>query len=156
TTAMMLPFALLGFFWYNHLNYDLVANLPRHAPSAAGTAVLQAHFPAGATGPVNMLVRSETLNFRDSEGFEAIQELTGRMNEQRHALQIADIRSDSSPLGTTAAGKLAAHGGLGTRLVTAAAIRRRATDYFVSPNPEFENRVTKLALELTLDPFSEE
>jgi RND superfamily putative drug exporter len=156
TVLAMLPFALIGVLWYNHLNYDLVANLPRHASSARGTAVLQRHFPAGATGPVNMLLENDKIDFRSSDGFEAIQTLTERLNDNRQELKIADIRSESAPLGTTGAGKLVSHGPLGRRLVTAAAVRRRATDFFVSPNPEFGSHVTKLALELTLDPFSEE
>lgn len=156
TTAAMVPFGILGAVWYNHLNYDLVANLPRNASSAQGTAVLQSHFPAGTTGPVNLLVQSDKLDFRSSDGFEAIQTLTDRVNDHRRELQVADIRSDAAPLGTTGAGKLASKGGLGQRLVTAAAIRRRAAEFYISPNPEFENRVTKLALELELNPFSEE
>src|SRR5262249_47428962 len=91
-----------------------------------------------------------------SDGFEAIQTLTERLNDHRQELRIADIRSESAPLGTTGAGKMASEGPLGRRLITAAAIRHRATEFFVSPTPEFGNHVTQLALELTLDPFSEE
>lgn len=37
STAAMLPFAVVGIAWYNHLNYDLVASLSSDAPSAVST-----------------------------------------------------------------------------------------------------------------------
>jgi RND superfamily putative drug exporter len=57
STAVLVPFAVVGALWYNHLSYDLVGNLPQGAVSVAGTQVLEQHFPAGATGPVNLLIR---------------------------------------------------------------------------------------------------
>jgi len=155
TTALMAPFAVIGVLWYNHLNYDLIGNLPHKAVSALGTSVLERHFPAGTTGPVNVLVRNENIDFRSPDGFAAIKALTERVDDQRAELNIADVRSASAPLGTTAAGKLASTGGLARRLLTSGAVRRQAMNYFVSDVPEFGNHVTRLELELTFDPFSE-
>ncbi|HLJ11754.1 MAG TPA: MMPL family transporter, partial [Planctomycetaceae bacterium] len=155
STAVMAPFAVVAVFCYNRLNYDLVGNLPSHAVSVAGTEALQRHFPAGTTGPVNLLIKNDKVDFRSNDGQDAIKALTDRVNDDRDELKIADIRSSSAPLGTTGAGKLPSTGSLARRLFTAGAVRRRAMNYFVSGDPSLGNHVTRLELELTLDPFSE-
>jgi RND superfamily putative drug exporter len=154
TTASMIPFAVVGMWWYNHLNYDLVGNLPRHAPSVAGTKKLEEHFPAGTMAPVNLLIKNEAVDFRSPDGIEAVEELTKSIDEHRDELQVADVRSLAAPLGTSL-GKSPAEGGTGRKLLTAAAVRRRAINYYVSTDSALANHVTRLELELTLDPFSE-
>jgi RND superfamily putative drug exporter len=151
----MIPFAVVGVWWYNHLNYDLVGNLPRQAPSVAGTKKLEEHFPAGTMAPVNLLIKSESLNFRESDGIEAIEALTKSIDERRDELKVAEIRSLAAPLGTSV-GKISAGGGTGRKLFTAAAVRRRATNYYVSSESALANHATRLEFELTLDPFSEQ
>ncbi len=155
STALMAPFAVVGVVCYNHLNYGLVGNLPRHAASAQGTKVLGQHFPAGATGPVNLLIRNDRIDFRGREGFETIRALTERVERHRDELQIADIRSLARPLGATGSGKPAEVDGRIRRLVQAGIVRRRALGYFVSSDEALHGHVTRLELALTLDPFSE-
>ena len=155
--AAMVPFAILGLAWYNHLNYDLVASLSVDAPSAVGTRELQQHFPAGTTGPVNVVIRNDRIDFRESDGFQAIKSLTQALHADREELKIADVRSLAMPLGTTGAGKLAAsEGGVAKRLVTAGTIHRRAQRYFITNDPALDSHATRLGIELTINPFSEE
>ena len=155
TTASMIPFAVVGVGWYNHLNYDLIGNLPKHAPSVAGTKELEQHFPAGTMAPVNLLIRNESLDFRSSDGIEAVEGLTKSIDERRDELKVADVRSLAAPLGTSI-GKAPAEGGAGRKLLTAATVRRRATNYYVTGDSDLANHVTRLELALTLDPFSEQ
>jgi RND superfamily putative drug exporter len=155
STTALLPFAVVGALWYNNLNYDLVGNLPRGAPSVAGTEVLERHFPAGAAGPVNLLIRSDHLDFRSPEGIEAVKTLTDQVREHRQELQIADLRSIATPLGAVAGERVSKGEGVTRQLLTAATVRRRAMDYFVSSDETLNNHVTRLELQLNLDPFSE-
>ncbi len=155
TMAVMIPFAAVGFLQYNHLSYDLVSNLPRDAASAQGTHELERHFPAGAAGPVYLMVSNPQVDFRSDEGADAIKEFTDNLNDKRDELRIADIRSQSAPLGTTGEGKQAANRPLSERLLTQGVMRRRAVEYYVS-DEERGGHVSRLTLELTLDPFSEQ
>jgi RND superfamily putative drug exporter len=155
TMAVMIPFAAVGCLKYNHLNYDLVSNLPRGAASAQGTRELERHFPAGTAGPVYLMVSNPHVDFRSDEGADAISEFTDSLNDKRDELRIADIRSQSAPLGTTGAGKQAANRPLSERLLTQGVMRRRAIEYYVSDEAR-GGHVSRLTLELTLDPFSEQ
>ena len=156
SVAAMAPFAIFGVMWYNHLNYDLVGNLPKKAVSVAGTQALERHFPAGATAPVNVLIRNDKVDFREREGIDAIQSLTEQVKERRDELQVSDVRSISAPLGAIAGEKISTDGQVSKKLMTKATIRRRATDYFVSRDEALHNHVTRLELELKIDPFSEQ
>ncbi|MGE5194178.1 MAG: MMPL family transporter [Deltaproteobacteria bacterium] len=156
TAAAMAPPAVFGVVNYNRLNYDLVGNLPRTAASARGMALLERHFPPGAVGPVNLLIDNRSIDFRTPAGFSALQELTDRAYEDRQALQIANIRSLSAPLGVNPQAPPQADRNLTGRLVAAGALRRIAEEYFVSSSPGLAGHVARFELELSLDPFSEE
>ncbi len=156
TTAAMVPPAVFGVLNYNRLNYDLVGNLPHSAASARGMALLEQHFPPGAAGPVNLLIDNRSIDFRTPAGFSVLQELTDRAYEDRQALQIADIRSLSAPLGVSPHALPQVDRNLTGRLVAAGALRRIAEEYFVSRSPGLAGHVARFELELSLDPFSEE
>jgi RND superfamily putative drug exporter len=155
TVGLMIPFAAVGILRYNHLNYDLVNNLPRDAASARGMRELERHFPAGAAGPVYLMLADSQIDFRSAEGSAAIQELTDRLDEARDELRIADIRSQSTPLGTTGEGKQAATVPVRERLLTRGVARRKAIEYYVSDESQ-GGHVSRLTLELAIDPFSEQ
>ncbi|MCH7988703.1 MAG: MMPL family transporter [Planctomycetes bacterium] len=63
SVGLMVPFALIGVRFYNHLSYGLISELPNNQPSVIGTAVVQAHFPAGTTGPVTILIENPNVDF---------------------------------------------------------------------------------------------
>jgi RND superfamily putative drug exporter len=155
TVAVMMPFAVVGALWYDYLSFDLVGNLPKKAASVAGTNLLERHFPAGATGPVNVLIRSENVDFSEPQGIGAIQALTESVKQRRDELQVANVRSIAAPLGAIAVKKNAADDDVTRKLMTAAAIRRRAMNYYVGRDADDKQHVTRLELELTIDPFSE-
>src|SRR5690606_35639898 len=66
--SLMLPFAAIALLFANDLSYGLLSQLPTSAPSVAGTATLERHFPGGAIGPMTVLIRNEQVDFTTSEG----------------------------------------------------------------------------------------
>lgn len=103
--GLMLPFAIIGVTFYSHLSYGLLSDLPSGSPSVAGTRAVQEHFPAGATGPITVLLQNEKIDFADEGAADApgglplIRKLTEALYERREELQLADIRSVSHPYG---------------------------------------------------------
>src|SRR5438132_69850 len=124
TVALMAPFAIAAGFLNNHLSYDLIGDLPANAPSVAGTRVLQEHFPAGTIGPATVLLvcpgeqgRSRDLatssgrvDFGSDQGRSLMGKITDRLREQKDALELADVRSLTAPLGITPAAEQALAG----------------------------------------------
>src|SRR5207248_7579930 len=76
-------------------------------------------------------------------------------DEHRAELKVAEIRSVAAPLGTSV-GKVSAEGSASHKLFAAAAVRRKAINYYVSTDSKLANHATRLEFELTLDPFSEQ
>jgi RND superfamily putative drug exporter len=68
TAAVMAPFAAVGLMRAETVSYDLTRNVPAAAPSPAGLRKLREHFPAGATGPVTVLVTDAGADFRTPAG----------------------------------------------------------------------------------------
>jgi len=119
-------------------------------------SLLERHFPPGTAGPVNLLIENPSSDFRTPDGFSALKTLTESAYDDRQALQVADIRSVSAPLGRSSDASEGRPRGLTERLVTAGATRRIAEGYFVSNSPGLAGQVARLELVLSLDPFSEE
>jgi RND superfamily putative drug exporter len=63
SVGLMVPFAVIGVVFYNNLSYGLISELPKNQPSVIGTAAVQAHFPAGTTGPVTILIENSNVDF---------------------------------------------------------------------------------------------
>ncbi|MEX0718304.1 MAG: MMPL family transporter [Planctomycetaceae bacterium] len=142
--ALMLPFAVIGVVWYNHLSYGLLSELPAQSPSVEGALAVQEHFPAGTAGPVTVLIRNPDVDFASSEGQGAIRELTDRLYDRSEELRISDIRSVWYPLGLhTSLSPLAERES-----------RRRAPQYYVSSVPGHAGQVTRLDVVFADDPFS--
>lgn len=99
----MKPAAVFGVLFSGRLSYDLIGNLPSNAPSVLGTKVLREHFPAGIMGSVTVLIANQRIDFGDSEGEKLVRELTNRLRARGTELGLADVRSQSAPLGATSA-----------------------------------------------------
>jgi RND superfamily putative drug exporter len=99
TVACMLPFAIAGFLVAGKLAYDIVGNLPGQAPSVQGIAVLREHFPEGILGQVSTLIVNDKVDFDSAEGRELTTQITNKLRERADDLNIADIRSLTTPLG---------------------------------------------------------
>jgi RND superfamily putative drug exporter len=99
---MLLPFAVVGVAFHNHLSYGLLTDLPKTDPSVVGAKAVQKHFPAGITGPTTILLHNPAFELT---GFSESQELARQVSEHVHAraeaLGIADVRSQAYPLGMT-------------------------------------------------------
>jgi RND superfamily putative drug exporter len=102
TAAIMAPFAIASGFLYNHLSYDMIADLPADATSTAGTRVLQEEFPAGIVGPVTVLIIDPKVDFGGEKGRELVAKLTDELTSNKQDLGLADVRSLTTPLGITA------------------------------------------------------
>jgi len=96
----LLPFAICGLFFYGHLSYGLLTDLPPEAPSVQGARALQAHFPGGEGVPVRVLVDVPGRDFSSDKlkAPEDILELTERI-KARDDLGIQAVRSLGDPTG---------------------------------------------------------
>ena len=153
--GLMLPFAIVGVTFFSHLSYGLLSDLPSNTSSVVGTRAVQDHFPAGATGPITVLLQNDKLDFsglEDPAGNELVQKLTDELYERRDELQLADIRSVSRPYGGDEQIDqiLAKTKSRVERKVT----RDRILEHYVSQQEKVEGHVTRLELTATLDPFS--
>lgn len=153
--GLMLPFAVVGVMFYTHLSYGLLSDLPSNSASLAGTRAVQEHFPAGATGPITVLLKNEKIDFsqpgdeQHPGGLTLIHQLSDSLYDRRDALQLADIRSVSHPYGGNES--------LDEIINGLSPLRRKRTrdliiDHYVSQ--QVSDHVTRLEITATLDPFS--
>ena len=103
--ALMLPFATVGLMFFSHLSYGLLSDLPASSVSVQGTKVVRQHFPAGATGPISILLHNDLVDFSEraadgtNGGLDLILDLTAALGKKKAELRLADIRSVSHPFG---------------------------------------------------------
>lgn len=154
TVAGMLPFAVIGVLFYGNVSYGLLESLPRSVPSASGAAVLEKHFPAGITGPIQVLVQNPKIDFGQEEGISTIQELVNRLMKRNKELKIADIRSVADPLGTSPQSD-AAEAGI-SYAVTKREERRHSIEHYVSSTQADAGHSTEMDILLTTNPFAME
>lgn len=176
--AVMTPFAVVGVLCYNFLSFGLLSELPDDDPSVVGTRAVQDHFPAGATGPVTVLIKNPDVDFSGEPGIEAIDQLTKRLKQQRESLHIADIRSIAHPFGLTLDAEAVKqrtiakaneeaveayrekHGRIGIlergriRQKVREEYRKRTQAAYLSDRGELANHVTRLDIVFRDDPFS--
>ncbi len=140
---VLVPFAVAGVFWFGHLSYGLLTELPDSAPCVEGAEALTAHFPAGESGLLNVLVKADGVDFnstRDLTGKDIVRRLTKNLLEDKEALGLHTVRSMTDPAGQrplSRSAKIAANT-LGRKLFAS------------SSNPS----VTRLELILHSDPFA--
>ena len=147
----MLPFSVVGVMFFSHLSYGLLSDLPSSAPSVHGTEAVSDHFPAGAAGPVTVLLSNPNVNFslvNAGGGFEAVRELSRALYERREDLQLADVRSVVYPFG---GGEDVDELGSGTQRRF---IRKGAIEHYVSRSEASNGTVTRLDLTTNIDPFA--
>jgi uncharacterized membrane protein YdfJ with MMPL/SSD domain len=146
TVALMLPFVVVAALHYDQLTYDLVGDLPGESPSVNGTRVLQEHFPDGIVGPTTVLVVNPEVNFGSEEGRELVAKMTDKLRQEKEALDLADIRSLTAPLGITRA----------SRELSAREERVAARDHYTTSFGELKRTGTRIDLLSTENPFSHE
>ncbi|MFN0196107.1 MAG: MMPL family transporter [Planctomycetaceae bacterium] len=149
---LMTPFAVYGLIHIENLSYGLLSELPETAPSVLGTKIVQQHFPAGATGPVTVLIeydhsRENAVSFDEQEGIDAVASLTQRLRERMDELGLHDIRSVSHPLGGE-------EGMSGVPMLQRSVVRKRAIEFYVGGTKGAEGHVTRLDMIFKDDPFS--
>jgi RND superfamily putative drug exporter len=151
--GLMVPFAVVGAWFYSDLSYGLLSDLPRTARSVVGTEVVRKHFPDGLTGPISVLIQAPTLDFLAADEPEAGIDLVARLSEQLAArkaeLRLDDVRSLPYPLG----------GDEGLADITNPAryriTRERALESYVGVTTgDDPATVTRLELVTSDDPFS--
>lgn len=147
------PFAVLVIWNFDNVNYGLIQGLPSEAPSRRGMKVLVEHYPAGASGPLTLVIRNDRVDFAQRDGLDQIQELTTRLTQRRSELELADLRSVNAPLGLTQAAQQALPSGI-LSVVARPLVLGRALQRYVSQTPELDHHVTRLDLILTIDPFT--
>ena len=150
---LMLPFATVGLVFFSHLSYGLLSDLPSSSVSVQGTKVVRQHFPAGATGPITILLHNDQVDFSGrtvdgtTGGLDLILDLTVALGEKKTELRLADIRSVSHP-----------HGGDESIDMIKGVLRKvtigKSIEHYVSSNGSLANRVTRMELTAELDPFA--
>jgi len=159
TTLCLVPFSIVGIATYRSVSYGLLESLPKTAPSVTGAQLLEQGFPAGITGPVDILISNKSLDFRGQEGFEFIHNLTNKLMKRKDELKIADIRSVASPLGMSirpaqAPAEDAERESVFQRTVSKRTTTRRSVEHYVSGAPDLAGQVTELEVILNANPFS--
>ncbi len=154
TVAIMAPFAILGGLLYNHVTYDVIADLPADSTSTAGTHLLQEHFPAGIVGTASILLVDPHADFVTPRGRAIVEKVTDQLRERKDELGLADVRSLTSPLGITAqAGQ--DYSGLDVPPeVRRESIETEARTHYLTSLGESERTATRFDLILSQSPFS--
>ena len=146
--VLLLPFAFVGVRYYNHLTYGLLSELPPDDPSVVGAKAVQQHFPAGATGPVTLILENQQVDFGErTAGAAAVGELTNKLNQRKDELRLANIRGALHPLGDEEG--LAAMG-----LIPGKVMWDNSKDYYVSGEGDWKGHVTRIDMVARDDPFS--
>lgn len=99
---VLVPFAVAGVSWYGYLSYGLLAELPESAPSVQGARALTAHFAAGESGLLNVLVTADDVDFNSTEdltGNRIIRKLTKNLLADKESLGLHTVRSMTAPAG---------------------------------------------------------
>jgi RND superfamily putative drug exporter len=147
------PFAVGAIVCYNRVDYGLITDLPRQAPSVTGTDVIRAHFPAGDTGPVTVLIQNPQADFSDPDVIDLVGTLTKRLMSQKDRLQIADIRSVANPLGLTPTAEQILASEAAQGIAERAELRERTVQHYVG-HGNTGSQVTRLDVVLAVDPFA--
>jgi RND superfamily putative drug exporter len=155
SAGVMAPFAVVAGLLYNRVSYNLIGDLPADAPSVTGTRLLQAHFPAGMVGPVTVLAVDPHTDFGTAAGRDLVGGLTDQLQEQKAALNLADVRSLTRPLGITKAGEhpttLGLHVSAGQRREE---LHREALDTYTTDLGGWKKIGARFDLILSTDPFA--
>lgn len=151
---IMAPFAVVAVLKSRELTYDMISNLPKDAPSVAGTRALQEHFSAGNMGPISILLVNKQVSFPSKEGRNAVAKLTDRLQERQEELGLADLRSLTKPLGITPAAERAFEDSDLPRAALQKGLEREALDHYVTDLGERAKIGTRLELVLHDNPFS--
>ena len=161
--GLMAPFAIVAILFQNHLSYGLLSQLPDSAPSLSGTAALRDHFPGGASGPITLVVVNPDVDFSSSKGLDLIGQWTSRLDLRKSLLRIADLRSSSRPLGSSAQIVPTFDDPLPRQLLYLLVqnlgeriIQRLAVSHYVSKVEGYAGHVTRLDLVLEINPFTRE
>jgi putative drug exporter of the RND superfamily len=149
SVLVMLPFAAIAIHFRDNVNFNPLSDLPPDAPSVVGTHKLTEHFPPGMLGSVTVLVQQDGLDFTGEKGIHAIEQLTDELRNRRLELDLADVRSVSLPLGTTAGAKERLARISGTPAEVEKVVREEALPYYVG-----QDNVTRLELTLATDPLT--
>ena len=159
--ALMLPFATVGLMFFSHLSYGLLSDLPTSSVSVQGTNVVRQHFPAGATGPVTVLLHNDHVDFTERNdadgptgGLDLILDLTTALGEKKAELRLDDIRSVSHPFGGDES--IDEIKGARRKVTIDKAIDHYVGSVKVPGDPEEQQRLNVTRMELTaeLDPFA--
>jgi putative drug exporter of the RND superfamily len=158
--AVMLPFAIIGGMYHDHLSYGLLSDLPQTDTSVEGAKAVQNHFAAGIAGPTTVLLHNPGLDIPVGtagipEGVLFARTLSGQLQQKMDELDLVDIRSQDQPLGITRIAQEYISGQEGRRRGIAATnvIRNMARKTYVSQDGDLAGDVVRLDLLFDIDPF---
>ena len=101
TILVLTPLALVGAYRKDELSYGLLTDLRPEEPSVKGAQAVEDHFPAGAAGVATFLIRHDQFDLTNPRSGEKLSRFISQdLMQQSETLVIADVRSQSHPLGT--------------------------------------------------------
>lgn len=159
TLGLGAPLVIFGLFIYRDVTYGLIESLPKNVASAEGARSLEKHFPAGITGPINVLIQNPNLDFREDSGAKLIDDVVAKLMKQKDDLKIADIRSVVKPLGEAPASATAVteeEESFFSRVVAMRATRTRSEEHYISNVEDLAGHVTELEIIGEINPFAME
>lgn len=151
--AAMIPFAVIGLWFHDHLSYGLLTELQPTKQSVIGAKAVQEHFPPGYAGPLTILLHNDKIDFADAATRTALLDpMIEKLHGEREKLGIHDIRFVSEPLGFR--GREIVENLPRVQQIMS---RARAISYYVSNDAnELKGHVTRIDVVFHDDPFSRE
>ncbi len=146
--VLMIPLAWNG--WSVDLTYDLLGELPADRVTRQGTQLLRENFPPGEIGPLVVLVQLPEAKLVGQDGQYLVAELSRPLYEMPG---ISRVRSWYQPLGDPPGTVSLSPEGVMELTIKGSPMAKAA---FVSQVGEYKDKVTRLHLILTDEPFSEE
>ena len=147
---MTIP-AIGGWYWQDKVSYDLASELGDEAPSRRGQRLIQHFFPNADSSPVHLLLVRPQPFETEKDCLEACQKLT----EKLYLPGVESVRSLADPLGDYPPGRLMG-------LFEKDAWRRRVLqshrftkEYFVAREEPYRDRLARLDVVLSDNPFSD-
>jgi len=150
TILLLTPLAIVGAYFKDHLSYGLLSDLRPDVTSVRGAKAVQRHFPAGAAGPSTFLIQHEDFELSKIRFGEKLSKfITKDLMQQAAVLGIADVRSQSSPHGSTKVNQ-----GTDRQWVRGGVGRNFAQKAYCSMEGPLQGKLMRIDIVFETDPFA--
>jgi len=148
--AFMSVPAIGGWFWQDQVSYDLGNELGEESPSRRGQKIISRYFPNADSSPIHFVLVRETPFATPDECVTACEQLSQKL----YLPGVHSVRSLADPLGDYPPGRqmgLFEKDAWRRRVLQA---HRYTKDYFVASETPYRDRMTRIDVVATENPFS--